>query len=250
MMSGPVPPASHKGVSAYLVWLLLLCLPAVCSSCCALLLHSRKVIGYLYAINKGAQVVYDADDGIQLLQRHIPMLTCNQPLSELTDRVTSTACQGNYTVVDMHWSAGVNAGEAAKRSKTGAVKATAPAALFNPYPMFGQPHVCPRGIHPATLADSLTHGSSSSRNGRASSTHSTTNSRGITSSSSSAGPVVCFRRAPARPLIQQGLINGRPDIDRGYHGSMALDVAFERHAFSVVVPPGTGVPINRYEVWC
>lgn len=156
--------------------------------------HSRKVLGYLYAISRGATLLYDADDSIELLQGSVPMLSCTSTSPELVPARpgSSAACQGPLTLL-----------------KPG----SAQPQLFNPHPLFGQPHVCPRGIHPAQLQQQ--------------------------------NASVCFQRALARPLIQAGLINGRPDVDSSYHGNQAMDVAFERSAFSVVLPHQVAAPVNR-----
>jgi hypothetical protein len=158
---------------------------------------SRKVLGYLYAISQGATVLYDGDDNVELLQHSIPMLSCtstNPELLPVSVTNSSKPCQGILTMV-----------------KT----ASAQPELFNPYPLFGQPHVCPRGIDPAKLQ--LHTGNAS----------------------------VCFQRAAARPVIQTGLINGKPDVDPTYHGSQPLDVVFERSGFSVVLPHNVAAPLNR-----
>ena len=158
---------------------------------------SRKTLGYLYAISQGATAIYDADDAVELLQDHIPLLSCNQTSPELLPAQPSnptTTCKGILTQL-----------------KPGP---TAAALLFNPYPLFGQPHVCPRGIAPMRVPQ----GTNASE---------------------------CFKRGSARPIIQQGLINGRPDVDDTYHGSQPLDIAFARSGFSVVMPHGVATPLNR-----
>lgn len=165
-------------------------LACVCVCC------SRKVLGYLHAISQGATALYDGDDNVELLQSFMPMLSCNSTDPELVSALSRPeACQGTLTMLKA---------------------ISARPQLFNPYPLFGQPHVCPRGINPASLQQ---------HTGKAS---------------------VCFQRTTARPLIQAGLINGRPDVDRWYHGSQTMDVAFERSGFSVVLPHHVAAPLNRW----
>lgn len=88
------------------------------------------------------------------------------------------------------------------------------APLFNPSSVFGQPYVCLRGTtclgFEGDMAD------------------------------------VCFKRGPARPLIQQALMNGVADVDTEYHGRQQLNITFERSSFSVVLPHGTAAPLNRW----
>jgi hypothetical protein len=156
---------------------------------------SRKVLGYLYAISQGATVLYDGDDSIELLQSSIPMLSCTSTDPEIRAAGSdgAQACQGTLTVLK---------------------PTSEQPELFNPYPLFGQPHVCPRGINPASLQHQVAS--------------------------------VCFQRAVARPLIQAGLVNGRPDVDSSYHGSQPLDVTFERSGFSVVLPHNVAAPVSRW----
>lgn len=158
---------------------------------------SLKNIDYLYAISHGARVVYDVDAHLQLLQEHIPMLCgMNSSEPELVPQANSQPCAGTYTLVDNK------------------------APLFNPYPVFGQPYVCARGMTCTSLGPLDSGGDIAD---------------------------VCFKRSSARPLIQQSLINGFTDVDEGYHGRQPLNVTFERSAFSVVLPHGTAAPLNRWE---
>jgi hypothetical protein len=166
----------------------------ICTLCVS---FSRKVLGYLYAISQGATILYDGDDSVELLQSSIPMLSCNSTDPEIRTAGpdASHACQGTLTTL------------MARSSQP---------QLFNPYPLFGQPHICPRGIHPTSLRVDTGHNAS-----------------------------VCFHLAAAMPLIQAGLINGRPDVDQNYHGSHPMDVTFERSGFSVVLPHHVASPVNR-----
>ena len=167
-----------------------LCLRAVCS---------RKSIGYLYAIQHGAQVVYDVADTVELQQDHIPMLSCWQPHSELTLLPDGQPCQGDYTMLDT--------------SGRGAAQHTGSPSIVNPYPLFGQPHIHPRGMSDQTFKEEV--------------------------------PDACFLRGAARPLIQQAMINGRPDVDCVYHGQQPLNVTFDRSAFAIVLPHNRATYLNR-----
>jgi hypothetical protein len=153
---------------------------------------SRKSLGYLYAIKHGAQLVYDVSDTVELLQNHIPMLSCWHPQSELAQIPQGQPCPGEYTVLRA---------------------SNVEAAVVNPYPLFGQPHIHPRGMSNVTYEEHI--------------------------------PDACFTRNKARPLVQQAMINGRPDVDCAYHGKQPIDVEFERSAFAVVLPHKTATYLNR-----
>lgn len=82
---------------------------------------------------------------------------------------------------------------------------------FNPYPLFGVPQMWPRGLPLHSIKDPQPN---------------------------------CFKRAQGRPLIQQGLANNDPDVDAIYRLTLPLGVAFDRNAFSVLLPRNTVTPFN------
>lgn len=84
---------------------------------------------------------------------------------------------------------------------------------FNPYPLFGVPQMWPRGVPLQNIKDAQ------------------------------AEPH-CFRRALAKPLIQQGLANNDPDVDAIYRLTLPLGVKFDANAFSVVLPRNVVTPFN------
>ena len=90
--------------------------------------------------------------------------------------------------------------------------------VYNPYPLFGGLRLWPRGM---------------------------------TTYSSLQGSPYCFKRAAARPLIQQALIDGQPDLGTrpfAPQGSLPLSqqgAQLDDTAFSVVLPAGVATPLNR-----
>lgn len=152
----------------------------------------------MYAIGHGAIAVYDADADSTLLQEHILGLSCSDGRADLDVNVTGTPCAGLHTVLDI---------------SSGCRSTGAP--VFNPFPLFGQPNLWPRGMPSHSCI--------------------TTNS-------------LCFRRTSARPVIQQAMIDGQPDVSprpfatsTGSHGTVTLDST----AFSVVLPAGVLAAVNR-----
>lgn len=167
----------------------------------------------MYAIHNGATAVYDADADSLLLNEHIPMLSCSAGVHELTSNLTTAPCLGPYSVLD-----------SAKMGQGGQSGATSRPAVLNPYLLFGQPRLWPRGMPTQT---------------------------------SLAGGPFCFSRQPARPLIQQAMTNGQPDAGpcpylqgaaSGGVPQQQAGVRFDATAFPVVLPEGVLLPLNRC-VW-
>ncbi|XP_071096040.1 uncharacterized protein [Haliotis cracherodii] len=134
-------------------------------------------MGYLFAIEHGAKVIYETDDD-------------NRPLDQLADFIYGPVTSGlmyNGT------------------------------QLFNPYRHFGQPTFWPRGYP-------LEH---------------------VTENSAPDYNLHVWKS----PLIQQGLVNGDPDMDALFRltrkkRNSVLNVTFDRMAPNVIVPKGTFSPFN------
>jgi hypothetical protein len=165
----------------------------------------------MYAIHNGPTGVYDGDADSVLLGGHVPVLACSANAYELTSNITTAPCLGPFSVLDAY-----------KMGQNGQVPgATSMPAVLNPYILFGQPKLWPSGMPTQTsLGD-----------GR-----------------------FCFRRQLARPLIQQALTNGHPDAGvrpylAGAHAGVTVSqqpgVRFDPTVFSVVLPEGVLVPVNR-----
>jgi hypothetical protein len=124
--------------------------------------YARKNFGYLYALQNGARVIYGTDDDNELIDElnGFDMMERTDPpvLWELVD----TRDRDNKT-------------EAWARN------------VCNPYAVFGQPSVWPRGYPLQNIADA---------------------------------PCSTFRKAPVRNYIQQGLANGDPGMSPGLRQSL------------------------------
>ncbi|GFN84256.1 conserved uncharacterized protein [Plakobranchus ocellatus] len=141
--------------------------------------YSRKNIGYLYAIQHGAKVIYETDDD-------------NRPL---------------YGLERFDYSSEFSALEFSGRD------------LFNPYHHFGQSTLWPRGFPLSAI------GQVSER--------------------------MTYRmpRYKQTPLIQQGIVNGDPDMDAIFRLTRkrvdhALNVHFDPAAPTAVLPAGVYSPFN------
>ncbi len=139
--------------------------------------YSRKNIGYLFAIEHGAKIIYETDDD-------------NKPLDQLANFIYDPVTSGLM----------YNGGH-----------------LFNPYRHFGQPTFWPRGYP-------LEH---------------------VTEKAALNYTLHVWRA----PLIQQGLVNGDPDMDAVFRLTRkethsVLNVTFDVMAPNVILPKGTFAPFN------
>lgn len=134
--------------------------------------YTRKNIGYLYAISKGARIIYDTDDDNYLINQTIRYQTptAQTPILDPTNRNT-----------------------------------------LNIYAYFGQPTVWPRGY---PLQNILVPENES--------------------------PSECS----ARPLIQQGLVNGDPDVDAIFRLTRELNFSFSNAPDILCLKKGTMCPFN------
>ena len=140
--------------------------------------YSRKTIGYLYAIEHGAKIIYETDDD-------------NYPYNgNIGFRPEGT---GDFLVY------------ATDR------------AVINPYEHFGQSTIWPRGYPLENIGDPAQHSFVKCRD--------------------------------ARPLVQQGVVNGDPDVDAVFRltrkdAGVKLDVEFDSEAPPVLLPRGSYAPFN------
>ena len=140
--------------------------------------YARKNLGYLYAIQHGAKIIYETDDD-------------NSPTSgKITFYQEET---GKFFVY-----------------KTDSI-------VVNPYEHFGQSTIWPRGYPLDRIADPPSHTF-----------------------------VTCFG---ADTSIQQGVVNGDPDVDAIFRltrkdKGVDLKVEFDSEAPSVALPPKTMAPFN------
>ena len=140
--------------------------------------YSRKTIGYLYAIQHGAKIIYETDDD-------------NYPYGGKIE--FHQAEKGEFLVY-----------------KTDN-------ALVNPYEHFGQSSIWPRGYPLESIANPPQH--------------------------------TFVRCKNVRALIQQGVVNGDPDVDAIFRLTrkdlgVTLNVEFDAKAPPVLLPPGTYAPFN------
>jgi hypothetical protein len=141
------------------------------------------------------------------------MLSCSAEPHELTSIITTGTCLGPFTVLDT-----------SKMGQDSDAGGASRPVVLNPYLLFGQSRLWPRGMTTQSLLD---------------------------------GGPFCFTRQPARPLIQQALTNGQSDAASGFRpflqGTPAggvsqqqrSEVQFDATAFSVVLPAGVLEPISR-----
>jgi len=149
--------------------------------------YTRKNIGYLWAMQHGAKVIYDTDDDNELIM----------PISEgfiLPSEDLSTV--EAYMAVN----------------GTGGSPAT-----VNPYPFFGQPTLWPRGYPLGSVQASL--------------------------------PEYHRQTRRLRPWVQQGVVNGDPDMDAifrltRYPKGARANIRFDPSNVSLALPPGTLAPFN------
>ena len=140
--------------------------------------YSRKTIGYLYAIEHGAKIIYETDDDNYPYNGNIGFRPegTGQFLIYSTDRAT-----------------------------------------VNPYEHFGQSSIWPRGYPLENIGDPAHH--------------------------------TFVKCDEVRPLIQQGVVNGDPDVDAVFRLTrkdigVKLDVEFDSKAPPVLLPPGSYAPFN------
>ena len=140
--------------------------------------YARKSIGFLYAIQHGAKVIYETDDD-------------NSPTSG--DIGFDPDSSRNYLVYETN------------------------RYVVNPYAHFGQSSIWPRGYPLDKIADEPIHTFRSCNNQRA--------------------------------LVQQGVVNGDPDVDAIYRltrkdEGINLNVSFDSTADVLLIPKGTMAPYN------
>lgn len=114
--------------------------------------YARKNLGFLFAISNGARIIYGTDDDNELID--------GLERFDLTEHVEPPV---TWELVSPHLQ--LSANESSTRN------------VCNPYAVFGQPSVWPRGYPLQNMA---------------------------------APPCTRFRKAPVQSLIQQGLANGDP----------------------------------------
>ncbi|XP_035704042.1 probable glycosyltransferase STELLO1 [Folsomia candida] len=147
--------------------------------------YTRKMIGYLFAIQHGAEIIYDTDDD------NVPNI--------LTD-------------FDKYFAFGNTTRGFIAQSDVGEF-----GYIKNPYVHFGQRSVWPRG-YPVELVGSATNNNYT----------------------------VCRYTTP---VIQQGLVNGDPDVDAIFRLTRKkmyknIDIQFDGYAPQVVYPKGILAPFN------
>lgn len=141
--------------------------------------YARKSIGFLYAIQHGAKVIYETDDDNSPTIGKIGF----DPESSL-----------NYLVYH-----------------------TNTRSVVNPYAHFGQSSIWPRGYPLDKIGDE---------------------------------PIHTFRQCnKQRALVQQGVVNGDPDVDAIYRitrkdANVNLTVSFDSNAKPVLLPKGIMAPYN------
>ena len=140
--------------------------------------YSRKTIGYLYAIEHGAKIIYETDDD-------------NYPYNGTIGFRPDG--KGDFLVY------------ATDR------------ATVNPYQHFGQQSIWPRGYPLENIGDPAQH--------------------------------TFVKCGEVRPLIQQGVVNGDPDVDAVFRltrkdNGVKLDVEFDSKAPPVLLPRGSYAPFN------
>ncbi|OXA54409.1 hypothetical protein Fcan01_10285 [Folsomia candida] len=147
--------------------------------------YTRKMIGYLYAIQHGAEIIYDTDDD------NVPNI-----LSDFDDYFAfGNTTRGLIAQPDL--------------GEFGYIK--------NPYVHFGQGSVWPRG-YPLELVGGLYNNNYT----------------------------VCKYTTP---VIQQGLVNGDPDVDAIFRLTRKklytnIDITFDGYAPQVIYPTGILAPFN------
>ncbi|XP_067664740.1 uncharacterized protein [Haliotis asinina] len=139
--------------------------------------YARKTVGYLYAISRGAKVIYETDDD-------------NRPEDLLN----------NFVQERTMWGLIYKGG-----------------SRFNPYRHFGQPTLWPRGYPLSSIGENI-----------------------------STEYVLNHWKTPS---IQQGVVNGEPDVDALFRLTRKqthsqLNVTFDDRAPPAIVPAGVFSPFN------
>ena len=140
--------------------------------------YSGKTIGYLYAIEHGAKIIYETDDDNYPYDGNIGF---------------SPEGTGEFLVYST----------------------TSP--VVNPYEHFGQSTIWPRGYPLENIGDPAQH--------------------------------TFVKCGEVKALIQQGVVNGDPDVDAVFRltrkdAGVKLDVEFDSKAPPVLLPPGSYAPFN------
>ncbi|CAH1774966.1 unnamed protein product [Owenia fusiformis] len=140
--------------------------------------YGRKTIGYLYAIQHGAKIIYETDDD-------------NHPTDELKGFITTDKMYG--------------------------VVPSTNTTVLNAYAYYGQPTTWPRGYPLDKIGDNITN--------KYNAVHWN------------------------RPLIQQGAVNGDPDVDAIFRltrksNSKLLSLTYDEYMPPLYYPRGTFVPFN------
>lgn len=133
--------------------------------------YSRKNIGYLYAIERGATIIYDTDDD-------------NVPIEKIIYHLSDKECE--LDVCDTSDD------------------------VINIYAYFGHQTVWPRGYPLNKILKNS---------------------------------VISFKKGICRPLIQQGLVDGDPDVDAIFRLTRKNDFIFEKRA-PIALPKGVFCPFN------
>jgi hypothetical protein len=133
--------------------------------------YTRKNIGYLYAIEHGAKIIFDTDDDNFLMSNTIPLL----PESNIM-----LHCKSESDVI-------------------------------NPYAYFGYPEMWPRG-YPLEHIQALSE--------------------------------LSFKNKNVRPLVQQFLVDGDPDVDAIYRLTKGIPYISFMHKPAISLEKGTLCPYN------
>ncbi|CAF4064662.1 unnamed protein product [Adineta steineri] len=177
--------------------------------------YGRKTIGYLYAIRHGAKIIYETDDDNELISGIEQQVLGFQEISTSNKAYFLPATSQEMNSFDSK-----PFFDAAVFGKSSSVNTTNNLTMeeqitVNPYHYFGQPNIWPRGYPLRLVGDNISNSISLST---------------------------------VRPLIQQGLANGDPDLDTIFRLTQSdrhnrIDIRFQEKPPNAV-SHGLFVPFN------
>ncbi|CAF2249261.1 unnamed protein product [Rotaria magnacalcarata] len=177
--------------------------------------YGRKTIGYLYAIQHGAQIIYETDDDNELISSiEEQVLALNvEPTSK-----NAYFLPGHSQTLNSFTSnpfSHTRASDISVNDKTPTYLTMEEQITINPYQYFGQSTVWPRGYPVRLIGDET---------------------------------LMNISLSTVRPLIQQGLANGDPDVDAIFRLSRTnrhrrINIQFQEKP-PVAVSHGLLVPFN------
>ncbi|CAF1040508.1 unnamed protein product [Adineta steineri] len=177
--------------------------------------YGRKIIGYLYAIRHGAKIIYETDDDNELISGIEEQVLTFQEISTSNKAYFLPATPQEMNTFDSKPFLGRAIFGTSTSANTTNNLTMEGQITVNPYHYFGQPNIWPRGYPLRLVGDNIS---------------------------------ISISLSTVRPLIQQGLANGDPDLDAIFRLTQSdrhkrIDIQFQEKP-PVAVSHGLLVPFN------